>query len=79
MNLSQRRLIGVSVIIAVIGVGFIVAALSTDHWINFTPAPIGNDTQYPQNRSANITFGLFIGHSSINYGLSPRQYNFKSK
>ncbi|GFO07750.1 clarin-3-like isoform x1 [Plakobranchus ocellatus] len=79
MVTAQRRWIGVSVFVAVIGVGFIVAAFATDHWIVSEPkgnATNQNSTGGSSSRyTANITFGLFTGSSHIDYGLGIRSEN----
>ena len=79
MEAAQRRWIAFSAFIAVIGVGFIVAAFATDHWI--VSEPRGNATNQnstggsTSGYTANITFGLFTGSKSIDYGIGVRVQN----
>ncbi|KAI8789987.1 clarin-3 [Biomphalaria glabrata] len=80
MVLIHKRLIALSVFIAIIGVGLIVAAFATDNWIHSTPR--ANETMRRNNSSgtasgftANVTFGLFTGYKSIDFGIGPRSYN----
>ncbi|RUS69836.1 hypothetical protein EGW08_022405 [Elysia chlorotica] len=79
---AQRKWIGVSIFIAAIGVGFIVAAFATDHWI--ISEPRGNETNQnstggsSSGYTANITFGLFAGSRSIDYGIGIRSQNLIS-
>jgi hypothetical protein len=77
---SHRKLIGVSVLVASLGVGFIIVAFATDRWIYSSPEFVGNDNATVTENgkhNATIMFGLFTGFRSFDYGFSPRQYNLK--
>ncbi|CAL1547533.1 unnamed protein product [Lymnaea stagnalis] len=86
MALIHRRLIGLSAFVAVIGVGLIVAAFATDHWINSSPVSVNNGTTNVNatggsltGHTANITFGLFTGLKKIDFGLGIRESNLMIK
>ncbi|CAG5135671.1 unnamed protein product [Candidula unifasciata] len=72
---TQKRIIGVSVFVACVGVGLIVSSLATNHWISSTPG-FRNETN--KSQSANISFGLFAGYKSINFGLGDRPHTLES-
>ena len=79
MDTAKRHWITISIFIAAIGVGFIVSAFATDHWIMSEPK--GNATNQnstggsSSGYTANITFGLFTGSRSIDYGIGRRTQN----
>ncbi|KAH9508572.1 hypothetical protein Btru_052052 [Bulinus truncatus] len=85
MVLVHKKLIGLSVLVAIIGVGLIVAAFATDNWISSSPK--ANETLHVMNSTggsisgytANITFGLFTGYKSIDFGIGPRGNNLVIK
>lgn len=86
MVLAHRKLLALSVIVATVGVGLIVVAFATDHWI--TSSPKGNETvRYngtdkggsASGYTANITFGLFTGYKLIDFGIGPRPSSLARK
>lgn len=77
---SQKIPICLSVCLACAGVGLIVASFATDHWIESHPKKINNGTSDNSTVSkapSTITFGLFRGYSSINYGFGFRPFATK--
>lgn len=73
---AQKRIIGVSVFVACFGLALIVSSLATNHWISSTPGFL-NETN--KSQSANISFGLFAGYKSIDFGLGVRLHVLESK
>lgn len=76
---AQRKWFGLTILMAAIGVGLIVAAFTTDHWI--VSEPRGNSTNQnttggtASRYTANITFGLFTGYRAVDFGLGKRTQN----
>ncbi|XP_005094092.2 uncharacterized protein LOC101854007 [Aplysia californica] len=81
MVFAHRRAMGVSLFIAVIGVGLIVAAFSTDHWV--ISHPVGkeaeNASEFLNHTGGEVSFGLFSGSSRLNYALGVRPVNLLIK
>ncbi|KAL5017377.1 hypothetical protein ScPMuIL_006966 [Solemya velum] len=60
-----------------VGVGLLVASLATDHWVKADVVDnhnqtLGGTTVSPIKRGGFMTFGLFRGFKSINYGAGRR-------
>ncbi|KAL8570422.1 hypothetical protein ACOMHN_035840 [Nucella lapillus] len=74
---KQKYLVGLTVLFAVLGVGFLVAAFATDRWVSASPyRNTDNSTvrEGPDINTGNSSFGLFNGQQSLNYGTGARPY-----
>ena len=78
---KKKKAISVTLLFAIVGVGLIVTAFSTDHWIESSPIPNKENKSEVHNLTGggSVNFGLFSGHSALQYGLGVRPINLKGK
>lgn len=77
---KQKYLVGLTVLLAVTGVGLLVAAFATDKWVSARPYRNTDNSNNstvrggPDINTGNSSFGLFNGQQSLNYGTGSRPY-----
>lgn len=80
----KKQCIGLTVALAVIGVGLLVTAFATDNWVSSSPHRPENTSAVhnasstrPDSNTGNSSFGLFNGQQRLDYGTAERDFPLK--